>query len=76
MKNMNLNKRGNNMSFKSTVALTYYYQNFHHNLWHICYKLHFLQHMKYFSLALAFNLLERPFISTSMYAPEVIDIVL
>ena len=29
------------MSFKPTVALTYYYQNFHHNLWHICYKLHF-----------------------------------
>lgn len=35
----------------------------------------FLQHMKYFNLVLAFNLLERPFISTSMYAPEVIDIV-
>ena len=36
----------------------------------------FLQHMKYFNLVLAFDLLERPFISPSMYAPEVIDIVL
>lgn len=40
---------------------------------HIHNKLHFLQHIKYFNLVLAFNLLEKPFSSTSLYVPE--DIV-
>lgn len=57
---MNHQQKGKQyMSLKSTPALTYYYWKFHHNLWHTCNKLHLTQHVKYFNLVLAFNLLEK-----------------
>lgn len=74
---MNHQQKGKQyMSLKSTPALTYYYWKFHHNLWHTCNKLHLTQHVKYFNLVLAFNLLEKLFISISLYVPEATDIIL
>lgn len=76
MKNMNhQQKRKQYVSLKSTPALTYCYWNFLHNLWHTCNKFLSPQHVKFFNLVLAFNLLEKLFIYISMYAPEAIDII-